>query len=51
MSLNLDGICATNTTIERIREGMETKGGMSGAPLFEKSVQIVRYISKATEGK
>ena len=50
-SLNLDGICATNTTIERVRDGMETKGGMSGAPLFEKSVQVVRYISKATEGK
>ena len=24
---------------------------MSGCPLFDKSVQIVRYISKATEGK
>ncbi len=49
--LKLDGICATNTTIERVRENMETKGGMSGAPLFEKSLEVVRYISKATEGK
>ncbi len=49
--LGLDGICATNTTIERVRENMQTKGGMSGAPLFEKSLEVVRYISKATEGK
>ncbi len=49
--LNLDGICATNTTIERVRDGMQTKGGMSGAPLFEKSLEVVSYIAKATEGK
>lgn len=49
--LHLDGICATNTTVERARENMQPKGGMSGAPLFGKSLQIVRYISKATEGK
>ena len=30
---------------------MQPKGGMSGAPLFEKSLGIVRYISKATDGK
>ena len=48
--LNLDGICATNTTIERAEANMQTKGGMSGAPLFEKSLEVVRYISKATEG-
>lgn len=51
LGMNLDGICATNTTVERAREDMVTKGGMSGAPLFEKSLQIVSYISKATEGK
>lgn len=49
--LNLDGICATNTTISRIDPNMETKGGMSGKPLFEKSLEIVSYIAKATEGK
>lgn len=49
--LSLDGICATNTTIERADANMQPKGGMSGAPLFEKSLGIVRYISKATEGK
>ncbi len=51
LGMNLDGICATNTTVERVGEDMVTKGGMSGAPLFEKSLQIVSYISKATEGK
>lgn len=50
-SFKLDAICATNTTVERARENMQPKGGMSGAPLFEKSLGIVRYISKATDGK
>ncbi len=49
--LKLDGICATNTTITRIDENMQKAGGMSGKPLFEKSLEIVSYIAKATEGK
>ena len=51
LSFKLDGICATNTTIERVRDNMQPKGGMSGKPLFERSLEIVRYISKATDGK
>lgn len=51
--LKLDGICATNTTVERPADcpQMEKAGGMSGKPLFEKSLEIVKYISKATDGK
>lgn len=51
--VGLDGVCATNTTVERGESFsyMEKAGGLSGAPLFEKSIEVVRYISKATGGK
>lgn len=53
MELEFDGISATNTTIERPSENpeMEKAGGLSGLPLFEKSLEIVKYISKATSNK
>ncbi len=50
-SINLDGIIATNTTIDR--EGLVTSnetlenignGGLSGAPVFKRSTEIIRYI-------
>lgn len=53
----LDGIIATNTT--NSRDGLKTSperikqianGGLSGAPLFEKSLSIIRYIHKKTNG-
>lgn len=56
--LKLDGIVATNTTITR--NNLKTKerkldsigeGGMSGAPITERSLEIVRYISNRTQGK
>ena len=55
--VELDGFVATNTTISR--EGLHTgkekieaigAGGLSGAPLRERSTEIVSYISKATGG-
>ena len=55
--VDLDGFVATNTTISR--EGLHTRkekieaigaGGLSGAPLRERSTEIVSYISKATGG-
>ena len=55
--VELDGFVATNTTINR--EGLHTgkekieaigAGGLSGAPLRERSTEIVSYISKATGG-
>lgn len=54
----LDGVIATNTT--QSREGLKTSkdevdaignGGLSGAPLFERSLERVKYISKKTEGQ
>jgi dihydroorotate dehydrogenase len=47
-----DGIIATNTTISRpvLADANET-GGLSGKPLFPRSLEIVNYISRETAGK
>ncbi len=54
----IDGIVATNTT--RSRDGLTIgqekidaigNGGMSGAPLFEKSLEMVRYIHTRSQGR
>lgn len=50
----LAGIIATNTTLDR--EGLKSskadeKGGLSGAPLFEKSTRTLARLSQLTEGK
>lgn len=54
----VDGIIAGNTT--RGREGLTAdgrkieeigKGGLSGAPLYEKSLAMVRYIASKVKGK
>jgi dihydroorotate dehydrogenase len=56
--LKLDGVVATNTTLKR--DGLKTppekidsigNGGMSGAPLTERSLQVVRYIHEKTNGR
>ena len=56
--LKLDGIVATNTTVSR--EGLLTseediqaigKGGMSGAPITSRSLEVVRYVHQKSEGK
>ena len=53
----IDGIIATNTTITRDhlitpRETVEAmgSGGLSGAPLRDKSTRIIRYIHEKTGG-
>lgn len=55
---DLDGIVAVNTT--RSREGLTTpqatldsigNGGLSGAPLTKRAVEVVRYIHEKTEGR
>ncbi len=53
IGLGLDGIIATNTTLARpgYFESVNEAGGLSGAPVRNKSTQVIRYISKATEGK
>jgi dihydroorotate dehydrogenase len=56
--MKLDGIVATNTTLSR--EGLLTpeeeirsigNGGMSGAPITARSLEVVRYIHQKSEGK
>lgn len=53
VAARLSGIIATNTTISR--EGLKSaskgeSGGLSGAPLFEKSTRIVARLSQLTQG-
>ncbi len=54
----MDGIVASNTT--SLREDLVTdsdkvlnigEGGLSGKPLYNKSLEIVKYISKKTSGQ
>jgi dihydroorotate dehydrogenase len=56
--MKIDGIVATNTTVSR--EGLRTparrieaigQGGMSGAPITARSLEVVRYIHTRTGGK
>ncbi len=54
LSSGLDGIIATNTTLSR--EGLtsphrDEAGGLSGAPLFEKSTRVLAQLSQLTDGK
>lgn len=54
----LDGLVATNTTTSR--EGLTTdsqtvekigNGGLSGAPITNRAVEVISYIHKKTEGR
>ena len=50
----IDAVIATNTTLDRA--GLQSQhrdeiGGLSGAPLFEKSTRVLARLSYATEGK
>lgn len=50
----LDAIIATNTTLSR--EGLKSPhaaqaGGLSGAPVFEKSTRVLAQVSALTEGR
>lgn len=54
--MGIDGIVATNTTTSR--EGIDPQkaekignGGLSGAPLTKRSLEMVSYISNKTAGK
>ncbi|MBA3910282.1 MAG: dihydroorotate dehydrogenase (quinone) [Rhodobacter sp.] len=54
MASGLAGIIATNTTLSR--EGLKSahrgeQGGLSGAPLFEKSTWVLAQLSQLTGGK
>ncbi|HEY8894068.1 MAG TPA: quinone-dependent dihydroorotate dehydrogenase [Niastella sp.] len=58
MEIKLDGLVATNTTISR--EQLHTTsqeleaigaGGLSGAPVRQRSTEIVKYIHQKTKGR
>jgi dihydroorotate dehydrogenase len=54
LAAGLSGIIATNTTLSR--EGLKSanrdeSGGLSGAPLFEKSTRVLAQLSQLTGGK
>jgi dihydroorotate dehydrogenase len=50
----MDAVIATNTTLAREAvKGLphaEEAGGLSGAPLFERSTEVVRVLAKALDG-
>jgi len=57
MISGLDGVVATNTTSKR--ENLVSaenlvksigEGGLSGAPLFDRSIEVIRYIQKKSNG-
>jgi len=55
LEFNIDGVIATNTTIEREKVkqhplGAET-GGLSGAPVKEKSTYVVKALANELNGK
>ena len=48
----VSGLIATNTTIERPKSLKDAEtGGLSGTPLHEKSLEVVKYISRRTNQK
>ena len=54
LAAGVDGIVATNTTLSR--EGVsgwhaQEAGGLSGAPLFERSTRVLARLSALTEGR
>lgn len=53
LALGYDGIIATNTTLARPGSfaRVDQAGGLSGRPLDKRATDVIRYISKSTEGK
>ena len=54
MASGVDAVIATNTTLSR--DGLKSAhsgemGGLSGAPLFEKSTRVLAQLSKLTDGQ
>jgi dihydroorotate dehydrogenase len=51
----IDGVIATNTTLDRSKvtgqPHAEETGGLSGAPLFEASTEVVRKLAAALAGE
>ena len=55
MKYGIDAVIATNTTIARKRvQGLlhaEETGGLSGAPLRERSTEVVRLVAEHVKGE
>ncbi|MDG2174145.1 MAG: quinone-dependent dihydroorotate dehydrogenase [Flavobacteriaceae bacterium] len=53
LSLKIDGIVATNTTIKRNNlksKNINEPGGLSGKPILKRSNEVIRYISEKSKG-
>ena len=53
MDQRIDGIVATNTTLDRsglVSAARDEAGGLSGQPLFAKSTAVLKQIAEITEG-
>ena len=57
LELKMDGIVATNTTIQRtglVADDLQVEkigaGGLSGKPLSQRSTEVIRYIHQKSEG-
>jgi len=57
LELKMDGIVATNTTIQRsglLADDLQVKkigaGGLSGKPLSQRSTEVIRYIHQKSKG-
>ncbi len=55
LDAGIDGVIATNTTLERDpvagHEHANQAGGLSGAPLTERSTEVVRKLAKIIDGR
>ena len=55
LQLQIEGVIATNTTIDKsslIGTGLENEaGGLSGAPVYEKSTAVLHYLAQQLQGK
>ena len=54
LEAGIDGLIATNTTLARdgaTGPHAAEAGGLSGAPLFERSTRVLARLSKATDGR
>ncbi|MDY0028836.1 MAG: quinone-dependent dihydroorotate dehydrogenase [Pseudobdellovibrionaceae bacterium] len=55
LALDIDGIILTNTTLDRPdflpSEFASEKGGLSGAPLTDKSTEVIRKFYRLTKGQ
>ena len=52
-SVNIDGVIATNTTIDR--KGLQSRnksemGGLSGKPLAQRSTEVIRFLHQKSNG-